>query len=228
MKRLKTFILFCWFVAAFHWTTLGDDGKDHLSLVNLHEGSRYRAIWNSKLNVTPFNCGRVTVRPYSEPEFSVSVYSCDAGNGRRVYAASYVTADDNLYQRTDGGHYPEKAASIKTHCADADIPQETAELLRRVWLRMLKDAHGQVPPPMKEWEIMPGDDTTDVEFSLQRDGAISPLPGQVNLWLKTQRPKTKAFLNLAKMVVDYAKAKPPDRPRMLHTINRNAADLLRQ
>ena len=143
----------------------------------LSEHPNYRKVLISKLGVTPFDCGRLLALPFPGGEASQSVYS-KSSNGRRVYYVTRISSEKNLWDLTDGGRHPEMARSVKTQRIDAEIPQNTAELLRQVWLGMLEGSQKPRPTPPPNHAILV--DASFFEFSIQRTDR-PPLVGVLNI-----------------------------------------------
>jgi hypothetical protein len=194
---------------------------DHLLPVNLRENEKYRAVLTQKLAVTSFDCGRLVIRPAFAPEESLSIYGLNNDAGHK-YFATYLAADTSLWQTTDEGRYPEKAAGVGVERIDAEIPDRTAEVLKKVWMLMLS---GRQAP--KRWDHAPEmlfGDATVGEFSI---------PGSPNKTLYGETPlvpelgsKTKQLVELSDLLVKYCKAKPSQRGGILEQVERQAARLL--
>lgn len=196
---------------------------DHLQPIDLNRFAQYREVLKSKLCLTPADYGRAIARPSFTPEETVSVYS--SGHARQArFQLTYLIAADNLWQRTDAGHYPERARSVRVHRIDAEIPQRTAELVSEVWLRMLSGSQQprQTPPPQRQTISVEG--TID-EFWLEREDGRA-LFGEIDTSIPPAGPKTKALLNLSRTLVDYCKAEPVKRPAFAAKINMQATELL--
>lgn len=161
------------------------------------------------------------MRPAFDPEFSISIHS---GKGRTGYEITYVTAEDNLYQLTDGGKFPGRADSVGIRRTDTSIPAKTAQTLRAVWLKVLLSTHGNVAPPKQGLENAPID-AAEIEFSLGLPGK-RPLYGQVNIWLDPQRPKIRALLRLGETLLDYCKANESKHEELILNIDAQAQRLL--
>lgn len=204
--------------------------KDYLVLVDIAQASAYRATLLSKIGITPFDYGRIIVRPSFEPEFAISVYSQRDTHGRPAHHITYISLAENLYQKTDGGHHVEKARRLRTRRIDADLSETTANVLREVWFQMLRRASGHVPPPRSEWEVIPGD-TTDIEWSLEQANGTA-LYGQLNQYVAKIGKRTQTFIHLTDdLLVEYCEAKPSSRASLdakLHAEARRLLALLRR
>lgn len=205
--------------------SLAGSDVDHLLPVNLEEMPVTRGLLRSKLGPTPFDCGRSTVWPPFQGEACVSIYGKSKG-GRRTYWVTFVSAEENIYQRTDGGHHPEKAKTVTTKRVDAEIPERTALLLRKVWMKMLQGPHGARPtPPPKRPPI--SIDGTLMEWSLERRGA-PPLYGMLDVSLPFPGEKTRQFFDLSEAVYQYSQAIPDKRPGLVDKIDKQATKLLKK
>ena len=200
------------------------DKGDHLARLNTKEFRRYRQILGSHLAATPFDCGRVMVRPAFEPEYSISIYNSSGSAERTAYRITYLSAKESIWGLTNGGNDLTEAKAIKVRRVDADIPQSVAELLKDVSTKMLRRARGQTPPPVGEWQTLPID-TTDVEWALElpHGGALS---GQLNKYFPIG-PNTQSFLALTtETLLQYCKANPKERDAIARRIETSARKLL--
>src|SRR5437016_531560 len=80
---------------------------------------KYQNLLTSKLNTSPFNCGRVTVQPAFEGEWSVSIYCLSAKSGAAECHVAYAAAERNLWQVTNALQHVERARSVNIYRADA-------------------------------------------------------------------------------------------------------------
>lgn len=197
---------------------------DYLSPVDLREYRNYRKILASKLEITQFNCGRSVFLPPFDSESSTSVY-WTLKNGQRTYYVTWLSVRESLWQRIDGGHYPARAKSIETDRRDAEIPRETAELVRDACLRMLQGPHGVRPiPPLPGVLSM---DSTYLEISIDMPNR-SPLYGRLDFSRSFPGKKTKRLANMWNALYEYCKASTEKRPKIASQIERQAEQLLRQ
>lgn len=200
---------------------------DHLEPIDWKDKTddQYRNVLESKLGVTPFDCGRVIVELPFEGELSVSVYSNSQRNRQPRYFVTYVKAEHNLWQRTGMLKHADAARSVKAMRQDAEMPKTTAKLVKDVWVRMLKDVRrypSSSQPYMMGGEYVIGG--LGREFSIQQShhsrlyGRLfrSPAPGT----------KTEALVKLTDTLVDYCEAAPADRPAIRDKIDREAKRLL--
>jgi len=195
---------------------------DHLVPVNLNENRAYRTILLSKLSPTPFDCGRAILLPPFEPEASISIYSTWR-NGRLAYGVTYISAEGNLWQRTDAGRQPSLAKAVHVRRLDANMPERTGILLRQVWLQNLRGPHGPRPIPRPKTAIVL--DATTEEFSIQMPtGKV--LYGDLDFSLSFPGKKTKKLVDMTNALYDYCKAPESDRPAMAAGIERQAKRLL--
>jgi hypothetical protein len=198
---------------------------DNDSLVPVQQSDRYNKILNSKLQATPSNYGRVTIALAFDGESSLAIYCGTHVNGAEKCHTTYVMAEENLYQRTDAGLHPEKAASIQTSRVDAEISANTAKTIREIWSRVLQATQSHNTSAGR-WVHLPVDATAFV-FSLDRPGA-RPLRGELDLFLPDLGIKTKELVRLAHELIDYCKAALADRPALAAKIDRDANRLLAQ
>lgn len=202
---------------------VADHLADRLLRANLTLTSRYRPV-AEKLGVTPFNCGRVIyLHPFSGEE-SVSVYSRTSQDATVRYQITYLKADQNLYHLTDEGRTPSAVNRARVTRIDAGVPESTAKLIRRVWMRTLRQARGTYPPPRDQWEAVPAD-STQLEFSLQTETTTTQF-GLLNTFLATQRPKVEKLLRISKSLISYSQGSAQERQGIAREIDNQANELL--
>jgi hypothetical protein len=185
----------------------------------------YRALWKSKLERTPFDCGRVVILPAFEFERSISIYSRSA-RGQREYRITYVWPETqtNLWEVSGGGQHPNKAKSIKTRQIDADVPKTTALLLQALWSRILKASEGPLRSPGSNEEVV-GLDTADFEWSMQQNGR-PPLECRRNTRAKVT-PRLRRLAEFSNVTLPaYCKRTPQGRAQMIPQIEKQAKRLL--
>ena len=198
--------------------------RDPFLSVDLNHFPEYRRIWTAKLEVTPFDCGRFVVLPAFEQESSVSVYSYARKGGTPGYRVTYILAANNMWQASDGVRYPEKANAIRTRRIDADIPESTAQLLRKVWLHILQGVHPSTSTTPRDWIPI---DPPHFEWSLQRPNTPA-LRVEANFYIKAT-PVAKLFEDLSDVTLTtYCTAKPSERPAIARQIAKQAKDLLKE
>ncbi len=195
------------------------DSNDHLAPIHRDWDSQYRELLTAKLSITPFNYGRVLIKPPFAGESSISIYCERRSNGGRCYV-TYLVARRSLWQETDGGHMPEKAASVKVRRADFEIPNTTAATVKEAFSRMLVKTRGH---PHSEERALPID-ATSIEFALQRE-AHQQLTGQVNPFLPRQGNKVRELLELAHQLESYCRAEQNGRPSIAINIEQEARQL---
>ena len=181
---------------------LVDADTDHLIPVDKRWEPKYREILDSRLAVTRFDCGRVLIRPAFTGESSLAVHCepADASAHPRCFV-TYIKSEDNLWQRTDAAHQPGAARSVRVHRYDKAISADTADLLKRVWFKMLRNTRPEAFS--KEGEITL--DATNTEFSIEQANG-SPLYGQVNFRLRTVGKRVGAFVHLCEVLAEYCQA----------------------
>jgi hypothetical protein len=201
----------------------GDTNRDALVRVDLTDSPKYRSIWSKKLEITPFDCGRLVVLPAFQPERAISIYSYQNRSGQHAYRVTYVRASENIWQASDGVHDTIKAEAIKTRRIDADIPAPTAKLLRILWVKMLRGVRYNVPPANR-WKVVPID-PAHFEWSVERSGA-PPLLGQLNVYTEIAR-EAKDFAELSDVMLPaYCEAKASERAAIAREIEQKAKEIL--
>jgi hypothetical protein len=195
---------------------------DHLAPVNVEEHPSYRKLLRSKLCLTPFNCGRAILLPPFDPESSTSIYSV-SNNGQVSYYVTEISVTANIWQRTDAVRYPERAKEVKVQRLDAQLPAQTAELIKRVYLRMLEGPHGPKRLPSSPRTIVL--DATHADFSLERPNT-TPLYGDLDFSLSFPGRKTKQLVDIWNRLYDYCKASADKRRSIASEIDQRAKRLL--
>ncbi|MDQ2866879.1 MAG: hypothetical protein M3R59_00470 [Verrucomicrobiota bacterium] len=184
----------------------------------------FELIWPSKLSLTLYNCGRVIVFPYGEPEYSVSVYSAASPSGKVEYRIAFVHLSGNLWEATDAGSRPSGAAGIKVLRKEATLPETTGVILRELWEKMLKPVH-QKMPQLQEAEVIPMD-STHYRWALSLHGTHI-LEGEANSYLRRLDWKTEEFLKLtAYDLRDYCQASVTERAHLAVKIEKRAKRIL--
>jgi hypothetical protein len=198
------------------------DQHDHLALPNAKLFARYKEILASRLGVTPFDFGRVIVSPAFEPEYSISIYKGTAVQ-QPAYRVTYMATTESIWALTNGGNDLNDIERVRVRRADSEIPESTATILKQVWMRMLKQAHGQTPPA-GEWGRIPMD-STSIEWYLQSPNRRAE-SAELNNYYPIG-PNTRAFVNLTtENLVRYCKADPKQRNAIARTIEADARKLL--
>jgi hypothetical protein len=211
-------------VATLHSTGFAADSDiDHLQPVVLTEFPKYRQVLKSKLCVSPADCGRALTRQSFAPEESVSVYRVRGNNAWR-YQVTYTVAEDNLWQKTDAGRKLPKAKSVGVRRIDAAISDRIAATLRNVWIRMLSGSQRPRPTPAPTQILAPTEGSID-EFCVER-GSGSQLCGELDVSIPPPGTKTKKFVGLSGLLVEYCKAKTNERSAISSRIETEAKSLL--
>jgi hypothetical protein len=208
-------------------SAFGGTKRDPFLKVDLNEFPKYRRVWSAKLEVTPFDCGRFVSLPAFEPESSVSVYSYQRKDGTTVYRVAYIEAENNIWQASDMVRNRKEAMAVKTRRIDADIPESTALLLRKVWSTLLPGDHPTRSTTPRD--VIPID-TPIFEWSLQRLHGPS-LRVQANFYVALTKATDlrKLFADLSGVTLTaYCKAEPSKRPAIASRIDREAKALLRE
>jgi hypothetical protein len=219
MKPAIASILFC-ALAFARSTSESIDARDNLVPLNAGNVS-FREVLTSKLIIAPFNYAGVLFLPAFEGESFVSVYNHD--RTRPTCHVTYIKAQSNLYQATDGGKHPENAGTIPVIRIDAEIPEDMARKLREIWKRMLDEAHPHVAQS-QDWQTVPVD-ATRIEFALELSGSQT-LYGEVDIFESNPGEKVKCAIDLSHRLIDYCKAGPTQRLPITSDIGQKAEALL--
>jgi hypothetical protein len=194
-----------------------NDSLDHLLPSALADMPAYQAILVFRLGKVPFDCGRTIFVPHEGPEYCISVHS----SAHKFYV-TYFVAEETIYSATDFGRHISNAP--RTHRVDVELPADTAEKLKRIWLAMLTGSHEPRPTPPPERRVIPLH-SSFAEFTIQRPQGAMPV-GYLNLSLKAPGPLTGDLAAVAKLLVDVCKASSAARPNILSQINSKSAAFL--
>lgn len=221
MKQLAVAV----FLIVMRGLAFAEAMSDHLTPVDLNEDPRYRALLIEKLSATPFDCGRVIIKPpFRYGEESISIYSQATNGADRRYYVTYISAADSLRDWSDVGQVPERANKVKISRIDADIPPPIGRLLSEVWTRMLSGR--QAPRQLEQATDIFYGDATIAEFLIESD-TKGILYGETMI-VPDIGTKTKQFVELSQMLVSYCKAEPAERKAFLARIDRQATQLLKK
>lgn len=185
--------------------------------VDLPEQAEYRKFLTEKLDLTPFDCGRVIIEPpYGYGENSLSVYSSNGG-----YRVTYVEAADSLRDWTNGGSDLEKGKNVKILRFDAEIPQTAATLIKQIWIGVLSDVR---PIPKSAAPGYVWGDATIATFSIPND--VRQVTKGEALLVSDNGKKVRELIRLTERLQQYCKAEAATRPAISKRIEQEAAALL--
>ncbi len=222
MSVARLTVIFCLVCAGLaHGASLSV--YDQLLQVDWSDIRDYRPLRQEKLELTPFDCGRVIIQPYVAVEQSVSVYSRPGGAGRRAYMVTLISCDRSLWQTTDTGRRAGAAALVKTRRIDCEIPSVTAEHLKTVWTRMLAGPHG--PRPLKTSDLT-SSDGIEADFSIQLPYQRT-LNGMLpDMTFPPQNTVTGTLVAISNDLIAVCQAQPSARQKILSRIDRRTISLL--
>jgi hypothetical protein len=166
MRKIFCIVSIAVLIGSFGQRQVAAAIQDPLLIVDLKKEPNYRKVWTSKLQITPFDCGRLVVLPPFEPEMSISIYCRKTAEEQRSYHVTYIAPETNIWQASDGMRHPQRAQAVGTRRIDAEIPESTALLLRKLWLRMLTGIRHSAADIGRS-EVVPMDAAT-LEWSLER------------------------------------------------------------
>ena len=194
---------------------------DHLLPATRSYDRAYFDLLNRKLATTPFNCGRILVRPPFTGEYSISIYGKATQNRFFQHHITMRIAEENLWQASLGGIDPTKAEGVKINQADIFITPEVAELLRNVLMAIINETR-----PLgteKPRKIVIEGPITEL--------MITGLDGKLEIGQMGTFPPTAPKLSLlAKLIVNLRRlcqAPTSERAHLIAEVTRNA-DALRQ
>jgi len=193
---------------------------DHLLPVDLSESPAYRVLLRKKLERTPFDYGRVILRPAFNSESSISIYNDTEKVRTANSVVTCITAQDSLWDASEGGTSSRRALQIGTRRFDCVIPRALADQLRDAFSAVLRDTRPLGPDEKPKKIVLEGLIT---EFSIPRnDGSIAR--GEISS-IPATGPKLKRLESLAFDLLAYCKASDADRAPLLRKIERNAMAL---
>lgn len=202
---------------------LASAAVDYLLPISAEQFASYRAVLSQKLAVRRFDCGRLVIKPsLGQPEEAVSVYSVKRNDGDQTYRVAYAQASGSLWEATDGGRRPAREKQIFVNRSEVELDGKTAELIKRVWIRMLTG-----PRAPRQWEVAPEfiyQDPTVAEFAIE----LSPeniARGEVPI-VDDLGPRTRLFVQLGQTLVSYAKAPRQRREQTANVLRARAERLL--
>lgn len=198
----------------------GASTVDHLLPVDLGENANYRAIIMAKLAKTPFDCGRVIVRPTFDSEISISIYRSRKKTDTASYFLTFISAQHSLWDASDGGRLPRRASPVSTRRVDRAISETLARQLRDAFSAVLSETRGLAIGEKPKRVVIEGPTT---EFSIPRaDGRVAR--GEISYFPATG-PKLKRLEALTLDLLAYCKASPVTRHTLARKIERNASAL---
>ena len=164
--------------------------------------AEYRQFVRARLEITPFDCGRIVLVPDLGPEAAVSVYAA----GNRYLVTRTAASGQGYWQARDTGE------RVKVLRIDREISSELALLIRHAIAALLSDVRRD--PASRTI----GGDIHLFEVSLQTSRGIlrGDSPRQ------TAGPRTKALEELCVALIDYCEAPVTRRKRVEAKIRRLA------
>lgn len=186
------------------------------------EFPQYHRLWSSLLEVTPYDCGRLVVLPAFKPETSISIYGVREGAGGTNYLITWISADKNLWQKTNWRQPEQARKRVNLRRIDADIPVGIALLLRKVWTDMLSNVRHGSGSQEEDYLVL---DSADFLWSIQRPSG-RPLRAELNLHIEIS-PKMTLFAHLTEVLLTkYCHAPSNERDAIAKEIEREAKKLL--
>ncbi len=203
----------------------GSAGRRDPLILPSGEFPQYQQLWSSLLEVTPYDCGRLVVLPAFEPEASISIYCVRGGtSGKTNFRVTWISTDKNLWQKTTWRRPEQAMKNVKVRRIDADIPAETALLLRNVWTEMLGSVRHGLESQHKDYLVL---DSTRFIWSIQRSSG-PPLRAELNRYIEIT-PEMASFAHLTEaLLTKYCHAPSSQRTAILKEIGREAKRLPRE
>jgi hypothetical protein len=195
---------------------------DHLLPADRSYDHTYFEFLDRKLTTTPFNYGRIVVRPPFTGEYSISIYSEATQNHASEYHITLRTADQSLWQVSLGGVDPTKAEGVKIKRADVVITSELAELLRTVLTAMVDETRPLAADERPEKIVIEGP-LTEIAV-VRRGGKVDR--GEMGNFPPTT-PKLSLLATLITNLRRLCESPPSERANLVTEVTRNA-DLLRR
>jgi len=173
---------------------------------------RYRKLLESRLGLTPFDCGREIVWPDLGPEICVAIFSRIQNRRRIHWVTLTVPGKSSFWQVTDGMNRKllNEASKIPVLRSDAEISEIRANLIREAWSVMIRNAHPENynrPSPDGMRVIMGG----NTDFYLQTPHGVQRASFPA---LPECNSAAHVLLNLCNTLIAYCEAKPSERERL--------------
>jgi hypothetical protein len=197
----------------------GASEPDHLLPTDRSYDRAYFGLLNRKLANTPFDYGRIIVRPPFTGEYSISIYRETTPNGASRYHITMKAAEESLWQASSGGVDPTKAEGIKIREADVSITPELARVLRDALAAMVDQTRplGNEEKPARI--VIEGPLT---ELMVLRDGKVAT--GQMGNFPPTT-PKLKLLDKLIANLKGLCESPPSERTHLLAEVTSTAEAL---
>lgn len=196
---------------------------DHLLPADRSRDRSYFSLLDRKLATTPFDCGRIVVRPPFTGEHSISVYSKPTRNRLSRYQITMRAAQESLWQASLAGVDPMKGQSISISEANIVITAELAKLLKGVLTAMVAETRplGADEKPRK---IVIEGPLTDIMI-VRRSGKLEI--GQMGNFPPTT-PKLKLLTKLITNLTRLSQSPASDRAHLVAEVTSDADALRRK
>lgn len=196
---------------------------DHLIPVDRSYDRPYFELLDRKLATTPFNYGRIIVRPPFTGEHSISIYSEATPSHGTQYHITMRTAEQSLWQASSGGVDPARAEGVMIAEKDVVITSELAELLKNALTVLVKDTRplGNNEKPLK---IVIEGPLTEVMIG-RSDGKLES--GQMGNFPPTT-PKLGLLAKLITNLTRLCESPPSERAHLLMEVTSTADALVKK
>jgi len=212
-------ILACMLAILVLVSVAGASAPDHLLPTDRSYHRAYFGLLDRKLANTPFDYGRIIVRPPFTGEYSISIYRETRPNGASRYRITMRAAEESLWQASSGGVDPTKAETVKIRQIDVSITPELARVLRDALAAMVEQTRplGHEEQPAKI--VIEGPLT---EVMVLRDGKV--VAGQMGNFPPTM-PKLRLLEKLIANLKSLCESPPSDRTHLLAEVTSSAEAL---
>jgi len=196
---------------------------DHLLPADRSHDRPYFNLLHKKLVSTPFDYGRIIVRPPFTGEYSISIYAETSRDRVKRYHITMRTAQESLWQAALGGVNPSKAEGVKINQTDIFITSQLAGRLREVLTAMV-DQTRELGADEKPNRIVIEGPLTDIMI-IRRSGRVDE--GQMGNFPPTT-PKLRLLSKLITSLAQLCNSPDSKRPYLITEVTRDTEALRRQ
>ncbi len=164
-----------------------------------------------KLNATFFT--RMILLPSFEGESCLRLHGNDGDTDiskSSKFFLTYYLADKNIWQSMSENSDEKKQSEVTVEVSSAPISKGFALRLHAIWDQML----ARTKPPEK---VNTGLDGETIEFATSK--------GSGKTWSPMERRSPRLFVELGQSLIEYCKAKPENRGRVMQSVEEHATSL---
>ncbi len=170
--------------------------------------TEYRQFVRSRLEITPFDCGRIVLIPDLSPEAAVSVYT----SGNHFYVTETVASGHGFWQAR------ESHERVKIQRSDHEIRSDIALAVRRGITALLRDVRSDSTSRTVGGDIHLFEVSLHAPQGILRGDSPREAPG----------PRTKGLEELCQALIDYCEAPAHKRQPIEARIGKCVTSLLRK